>query len=226
MKKIKLLFVVLILSFSVSLWAQEKQPLQKKAMNLTFENIAVGKIPANWKVEATNKRTPLATWQVIEDSTAPSGEKVLALTGFNQTFGGTFNLCWNDRVQFLNGSIAVYFKANSGLEDEGGGVIWRARDKDNYYIARYNPLEDNFRIYYVKDGARRMLASARLKLAAHQWHSMKIVQNENIISGVLNGKKYLEVENKTFSKAGGIGLWTKADAATSFDDFSVVSLKK
>ena len=226
MKRSTLALLTGILFLNTALWAQEKQTAPKKGVHLNFENIAVGKLPVNWKVEATNKRGPLATWQVIADSTAPSGKKILALTGFNQTFGGTFNLCWSDKVQFLNGIIAVQFKANSGLEDEGGGVIWRAQDKDNYYIARFNPLEDNFRIYYVKDGARRMLASARLKLAAHQWHSMKIVQNGNKISGFLNGKKYLEVENKTFSKAGGVGLWTKADAATSFDDFSVQMLKK
>ncbi len=221
MKRVKFAVFILVLTFIVSLWAQGKQPLAQKVISLNFENTAVGKIPAEWKIEATNKKGPLATWQVVKDSTAPSGKKALALTGFNQTFGGTFNLCWNNQINFLNGSISVQFKANSGEEDEGGGVIWRAQDKNNYYVARFNPLEDNFRIYYVKDGARRMLASARLKLAAHKWHSMKIVQNGNKISGFLNGKKYLEVENSTFSEAGGIGLWTKADAATSFDDFSV-----
>ncbi len=226
MKRSTLAVLAGILFLSTALWAQGKQPLAQKVVKQNFENIAVGKLPVNWKVEATNKRGPLATWQVVEDKTAPLGKKVLGLTGFNQTFGGTFNLCWDNQIKFLNGSISVQFKANSGEEDEGGGVIWRAQDKDNYYIARFNPLEDNFRIYFVKDGARRMLASARLKLAAHQWHSMKIVQNGNQISGFLNGKKYLEVENKTFSKAGGVGLWTKADAATSFDDFSVQMLKK
>ena len=226
MKKIKRLLIILFFSLSISLWAQEKQPLQQKVMSLTFEDIAVGQIPANWKIEATNKRGPLATWQVIEDRSAPSGKKVLALTGFNRTFGSTFNLCWTEHVHFLDGTIAVWFKANSGEEDEGGGIIWRAQDKANYYIARYNPLEDNFRIYYVKDGVRRKLASARIKLPAHQWHSMKIVQNGIKMSGFLNGKKYLEVEDETFPSAGGIGLWTKADAATAFDNFSLYNLKK
>ena len=105
-------------------------------------------------------------------------------------------------------------------------TIWRrVKDKDNYYIARYNPLENNFRIYYVKDGARRMLASARLKLPARVWHIMKIVHEGKDIGGYLNGQKYLVVEDDTFDEPGGVGLWTKADAATSFDDFGVIFAK-
>ena len=201
--------------------AQEKKEAEKGEIEFNFEDVPVGKIPANWKIEATNQKGPLATWQVVEDTSAPSGKKVLALTSPNHTFGGTFNLCWTDQMTFLNGEIEVHFKANSGVEDQGGGVIWRVIDRDNYYISRYNPLENNFRIYYVKDGARRMLASARIKLPSHKWHELKIVQDGKKISGYLNGKKLLEVEDDTFPNAGGVGLWTKADAATSFDDFEV-----
>ena len=221
MKKLRLILFVSVALFIVLLWAQDKQLSVANAAILTFEDIDSGKIPANWKVEATNQRGPLATWQVVEDTTAPSGTKVLALTSPNHTFGGTFNLCWTNKINFLNGVLTVHFKANSGEEDRGGGMIWRALDQDNYYIARYNPLENNFRVYYVKDGARRMLASARLKLPAHVWHVMKVVQQGKNISCYLNGKKYLVVEDDTFEKPGGVGLWTKADAATSFDDFQV-----
>lgn len=226
MRFLQLLLVAGVMFLSPSLRAQEKQPAAKNVFKFTFENVAEGKIPANWKVEATNQRGPLATWQVVKDSTAPSPKNVLALTRINHSFGGTFNLCRSDQIQFLNGIIKVHFKANSGIEDQGGGVIWRAKDKDNYYISRYNPLENNFRIYYVKDGGRRMLASARIKLPAHVWHELKIVQNGNKISGFLNGKKLLNVEDTTFSEPGGIGLWTKADAVTSFDDFSVQEKKE
>ena len=225
MKFLQFLLVSAIMLVSISLQAQTKKPPAKKECNLDFENLAPGKIPANWKVEATNQRGPLATWQALKDTTAPSGKNVLALTKPNHTFGGTFNLCWTRQIKFLNGVIKVQFKANSGVEDQGGGVIWRAIDKDNYYISRYNPLENNFRIYYVKDGARRMLASARIKLPAHVWHELKIAQHGEKISGYLNGKKLLEVKDFTFGKAGGVGLWTKADAVTSFDDFSVKEKK-
>ncbi len=201
--------------------AGQEAAARNRIVRFTFDELHGGVLPAGWKGQATNRRGPLATWKVTKDSSAPSGNKVLSLVKVNHTFGGTFNLCWTDRVHFLNGEIAVKFRANSGLEDQGGGVIWRVRDKDNYYICRYNPLEKNFRIYYVKDGARRMLASARIQLPAHQWHGLKITMNGDQMAGYLNGKKLLEVKDHTFPEAGGVGLWTKADAATSFDDFEI-----
>ncbi len=201
--------------------ASEAHETEEDEIEWTFENVPVGQIPQGWKIEGTNQRGPLATWKVVEEQDAPSGSHVLALTSPNHHSSGTFNLCWTDKVQFRDGEIEVQFKANSGKVDQGGGVIWRAKDKNNYYIARYNPLEDNFRIYYVKNGVRKMLASTQIKLPAHQWHEMKIEHKGNKIRGYLNGKKLLEVRDNTFPEAGGVGLWTKADAATSFDDFEV-----
>jgi len=224
-------FVTLFLSAVIFLFMHQmyaQSPLAKKnrTIVMSFENVQTGKLPVGWNVEGTNQRGPLATWQVIWDSTAPSGKKVLALTKTNHHFGGTFNLCWTKRISFLNGEIKVKFKALTGREDEGGGVIWRAQDKGNYYIARYNPLENNFRIYYVKDEARKILASARVKLAAHQWYELKITQQGHKINGYLNGKKLLQTTNATFGKPGGVGLWTKADAVTSFDDIEVTTTRK
>ena len=186
-----------------------------------FDDVPAGKLPAGWKVDATNQKGPLATWQIIKDTTAPSNDHVLAMTSPNHTFGGTFNLCWTDTVSFLDGEIEVRFKAVKGKEDQGGGVIWRVQDKDNYYIARFNPLENNFRIYYVRDGARKTLADARIALPAGKWHTLKIVQHGNRFEGYLNGKKLLQDMDNLFTKPGGVGLWTKADAVTSFDDFLV-----
>ena len=221
----KLLFINVLLIFAMSIFqpllAQNENAVKSNIVKLTFDNVKIGQLPAGWKIEGTNQRGPLATWKVIEDTTAPSGSKVLALTSTNHDFGGTFNICWTKDIKFLNGKIKVMFKANTGEEDEGGGVIWRAQDKGNYYIARYNPLENNFRIYFIKNEGRKILASARIKLLKGKWQEMEIVQNGKHITGYLNGKKLLEVDDNTFTKPGGVGLWTKADAVTSFDDFEV-----
>lgn len=139
----------------------------------------------------------------------------------NHTFGGTFNLCWTDTISFLSGEIEVRFKAVKGEEDQGGGVIWRVQDADNYYIARFNPLENNFRLYYVRDGARKTLADSRIKLASGEWHTLRIVQHGDRFEGYLNGNKLLEGTDTLFTKSGGVGLWTKADAVTFFDDFTI-----
>jgi hypothetical protein len=214
-----LIWAVFIVFFGATLYGGE----QKKEGRITwdFEGVALNRIPDGWKIEATNQKGALATWQVIEDLSAPSGKKVLALTDATQGLGSTFNLCWTDAIGFLNGEIEVAFKANTGKEDQGGGVIWRARDKNNYYVARFNPLEDNLRLYYVKNGSRKMLASASMKIPSGEWHRLKIVHNGETIESYLDGKKLIEVKDKTFLKPGGVGLWTKADAATSFDDLNI-----
>lgn len=222
-KSIPVFLLLLIFSAFSSLFGQGTKGSSR--IYMTFEDMPVGTLPAGWLVEGTRQKGPLATWKVIVDKSAPSGEKVLALTRTNHSFSGTFNLCWTKDTRFLNGEIRVKFKAVSGEEDEGGGMIWRAQDKNNYYIARYNPLENNFRIYYVKDGARRMLASARVVLPAGEWQYMKIMVSNHKMTGYLNGKKYLELTDQTFIRAGGVGVWTKADAVTSFDDFEVISSK-
>ncbi len=96
-----------------------------------------------------------------------------------------------------------------------------AWDFENVAIGGLNPLEDNFRLYSVHDGHRRTLAGARIALPAGKWHSMTIVQHGDHYAGYLNGKKLLEGESALFPEAGGVGVWTKADAVTEFDDFSV-----
>ncbi len=189
----------------------------------SYEDVAVGGLPTGWNVAATNRKGPLATWSVVEDPTAPSGKRVLAMTAQNHEFGGTFNICWTDTTAFLDGQIEVRFKAVEGIEDQGGGVIWRVQDKENYYIARFNPLENNFRIYYVRDGARKTLADIRVALPAGEWHTMKIVHRGTRMEGHLGGKKLLEATDDQFASSGGVGLWTKADAVTSFDDLVVLA---
>ncbi len=194
--------------------------LYAKTEKWDFENVVVGDLPKGWKISATHPKKPLAKWEVVETLAAPSGSKVLALSKINAYYGGTFNLCYTDSVDFKNGEISVDFKARSGRIDQGGGIMWRVQDSNNYYVARFNPLEDNFRFYIVTNGVRKQLASADVKLAKG-WHRMKILQNGAYFEGYLDGKKLLSCQDDQLNKSGGVGLWTKADAATSFDDFAV-----
>jgi hypothetical protein len=118
-------------------------------------------------------------------------------------------------------ALSVRMRAVSGKIDQGGGVVWRAMDANNYYIARYNPLEKNFRMYTVKGGGRSQLASATVDLPATEWHSLEVRMMGDHFEGSLNGKKYLDHRDATFLEAGAIGLWTKADAVTHFDDLEL-----
>ena len=187
-----------------------------------FENVKIATIPNGWHISATHPKKPLAIWKVIKAKDAPSGQKILALTHPNTSWfsSGTFNLCYTKKIDFKDGEISVKFKANSGNTDQGGGIMWRVQNNNNYYVARFNPLEDNFCFYIVKNSHRYELASADIKLSKG-WHKMSIVQHGSNLKGYLDGKKLINCNDMQLNKSGGVGLWTKSDAATSFDDFTV-----
>ncbi len=168
-----------------------------------------------WVVEATAQKGPLATWEMIDEK-GPAGEICVALSKPNHSSAGTFNLLCDTRTKFKNGQISVALKSISGEEDQGGGLMWRAKDKNNYYVARFNPLEDNLRLYQVKDGKRTKIANADVKKDFDVWTTLTVGQQGNKITISMDGKVLIESEATTFSEAGGIGLWTKADAATIF----------
>ena len=114
-------------------------------------------------------------------------------------------------------------KAVSGENDRGGGLVWRYRDNNNYYVCRWNPLENNFRVYHVLNGKRTQLATADVSAAPDDWHTVRAVQQGNHIQCYLDGKLLLDVADGTLQDAGAIGLWCKADAVSWFDDVSVQS---
>ncbi len=191
-----------------------------------FEDVAVGALPPGWHADATHPNGRIGKWAVVHDLSAPSPDHALGMVAAGESglfghYGSLFNLCWTDQARFRDGEISVRFKALSGREDQGGGLMWRVRDRNNYYVARFNPLEDNFRLYRVRNGHRRTLASADATLAHDQWHRMRIVLRGSHYSAWLDGRKLLDGDDATFPDAGGAGLWTKADAVTEFDDFTV-----
>lgn len=188
-----------------------------------FDNVGEGTLPAGWKIEATGQEKATAKWEVVKNARAPLGPGVLRLTATNHSQRGVFNICWTKDVSFFEGEIAVFLKGNSGRIDQGGGPIWRVRDRNNYYIARYNPLEENVSIYYVKDDKRVMLGyTGRIELE-DRWHVLKISHRGSRIRAYIDGEMKLMVNSgEHIKQKGGVGLWTKADAATSFDNFTVV----
>ncbi len=183
-----------------------------------FEDAPAGEVPVGWSVAKTGKG-PDSVWKVIEDPAAASGKQVLAqLAAYGPN--RVFNLCVCDESNLKDLEVSVKVKAVKGKLDQGGGPVWRYKDENNYYIARVNPLENNFRVYKVDNGKRTQLASAVVKAPAGQWHTIRITHKGNHIRCYLNGKLHLDVRDETFSEIGPVGLWTKADAVTSFDDFA------
>ena len=189
----------------------------------TFEDAKVGALPEGWSSAKTGKGEG-SVWKVRKDKSAPAGANVLTQTS-SAGPNPLFNLCVADKSNYKDVNLTVSFKALTGKIDQGGGPVWRYKDANNYYIARMNPLEDNFRVYKVVDGRRRQLDSSNVKASAGKWHTIRIVHKGNQIQCYLNGKLHLGVKDDTFTDAGKIGLWTKADAVTSFDKLSVMLTK-
>lgn len=189
----------------------------------TYEDAAAGKLPDGWSRAQTGKGEG-SVWKVRQDESAPAGANVLTQTS-SAGPNPLFNLCVAAKSSYKDVDLTVSFKALTGKIDQGGGPVWRYKDANNYYIARMNPLEDNFRVYKVVDGRRQQLGSSDVEAPAGKWHTIRVVQKGNQIQCYLNGKLHLDVKDDTFTDAGKIGLWTKADAVTSFDKLSVATPK-
>jgi hypothetical protein len=132
----------------------------------------------------------------------------------------TFNVALVEGTSYKDIDLSVKLKAVAGETDRGGGLVWRAKDAKNYYIARYNPLEDKYRVYKVQDGKRTMFKGEKVP-GDEKWHTLRVTMVGPKITCYLDGKKHLEAEDSTFPEAGMIGLWSKADAKSYFDDLNV-----
>jgi len=178
-------------------------------------------LPSGWETGITGKGA--AKWEIVTDDTAPSGSHVLKQLG-EATF------CWAAKTdeRIKDGFAEVKFKPISGKEDQAGGIVFRFRDANNYYIVRGNALEDNVVLYKTVKGKRSSLQvkgrtfgyGVDTKVPKGKWSTLRVEFRGNLFTVLLNGKKLFEVEDETFKEAGGVGVWTKADSVTVFDDFS------
>jgi hypothetical protein len=178
-----------------------------------FDTEAAGKLPASWRQGVTGKGAP--RWEVREDGSAPSRPNVLRQSG-----SGTFPWCVLRESSIEDGYVEVRFRALGGKEDQAGGVVWRWKDGDNYYVARANALENNVSLYYTANGRRNTLRYVDAPVPRNAWHTLRVEFAGSQIRVALNGKTYIEFKDESIKGAGAVGVWTKADSVTSFDDFS------
>jgi hypothetical protein len=192
----------------------------EKPRVLRFDKGDLGKVPAGWKSDKTGQGDG-SVWKVVADDTAPSKTGcALAQTAAGPS--ALFNLCVADQPSLKDVDVSVAFKALKGEKDRGGGLVWRYQDANNYYVARMNPLEDNLRLYKVIAGKRIQLETKEdLKVPVNEWHTLRVTMKGEQIEVYLDGKKHLQGKDNAIAKAGKVGLWTKADAQTAFDDLKV-----
>ena len=196
-------------------------PLQSsgKGFVYDFDRDAAGQMPGKFHGALTGQGEK-GKWVVKVDSSAPSQPNVLAQVSNDKT-DYRFPLAIADEGSFQDLDLSVKFKAVSGEVDRAAGLVFRLRDANNYYIVRANALESNYRLYRVVAGKRVQFAGANFKVASGEWHELRVECIGNRITCYYDGDKKIESTDDTFKEAGKVGLWTKADSVTYFDDLRV-----
>ena len=178
-----------------------------------FDSVKPGTLPEGWTCGVTGKGSPI--WKVEADATAPSQPNVLKQSG-----SGTFPWCVNQSARITDGFVEVKFKPIAGREDQAGDLIWRFKDADTYYLARANALENNVSLYHVEKGQRLTIKYVSAPVPTKQWHALRVEFSGKTINVIFDGKRYVGLENDQIAGSGAVGVWTKADSVTAFDDFS------
>ena len=188
-----------------------------------FDGDPPGAIPKGFVVGTLFDGRPAGEWKILKTDRAKSAPQVLA-----QLMGKGFEHAY--KVVLINGIISsdldlqVSFLPIEGKADMGGGLIWRAADDRNYYLTRANPLEQNIRIYRVVKGIRHLLQNFDQTIHMNQWHTLHVVTRGCQIQVFYDEKPVFDLCDQTFT-TGRIGLWTKSDAVTYFDDLRLQILK-
>jgi hypothetical protein len=197
---------------------------------IRFDHAIPGKLPADWTVAMTHAGAP-PHWEIVRDGSAPSPPNVLAQLSRDRT-AGRFPLAIWEKAQIRDGEISIAFKTVDGSIDQAAGIVWRYHDPNNYYIVRANALENNVVFYKVENGVRNSIAPKGLPsrsygvkhmIPSRRWNNLKVSFAGAKIAVFFNQERLFEAEDTTFPKPGKVGLWTKADSVTYFDDFTVVS---
>lgn len=191
------------------------------AETVNFDNAATGAAPDGWTLTMTGRGQP--KWTIEAEPTAPSKPNVLKQSG-----QATFPLALKNGTRIQDGFIEVRFKAIAGSEDRAAGLVWRAKDANNYYVVRANALEGNVVLYKTIKGVRSALDivgrkggyGVKVSVPSGQWHTLRCEFAGTRFKVTYDGKPMFEVEDASIRDAGMIGLWTKADSVTVFDDLT------
>ena len=188
---------------------------------IAIDRMMPGSPPAGFTFARTG-RGGEGKWNVVEDPTALIGRAIEQSSTDRTDY--RFPLAIHDSLSAANLNVELRFKAVGGEIDQAGGIAVRLEDADNYYVARANALENNVRFYRVVNGRREQLAGADLRVTANEWHTLGLRAEGERFSVSYDGKALFSLADKTFTQAGGVALWTKADSVTRFDHLKITTL--
>ena len=194
-----------------------------------FDKGTLGQPPPGFSFALTGKGKP-GKWVIKKDEASPDHRNVLAQTDADPT-DYRFPVCVFDGIAAEDVDVSVKFKPISGKGDQGAGIVWRYKDKDNYYIVRANALEGNVVLYKVQNGKRTDLPlrgvgrtyGKKESVPSGTWGTLRVVAQGDLFEVFHDGNKLYEVEDDTFKGAGKVGLWTKADSVIYFNDFRITT---
>jgi hypothetical protein len=188
---------------------------------VNFADEPEGAQPRGWISTCTGMGEP--RWTVERDVTATAASKIVRQSGH-----GKFPLLLRKNTKIRDGFIEAKFKTVAGSRDRAAGLVWRAQDANNYYVARANALEDNVVLYKVAAGVRSPLDIVGRKggygvdvsVPTGRWLALRVEFRSSRFQVSYDGKLLFEVEDSTFVDGGQVGLWTKADSVTQFDEIA------
>ena len=188
----------------------------------SFDGEATDKEPPGFMFSRTGNGSP-GQWLVRAEADAPSPPNVVAQMDADPT-DYRFPVAVLDKPTFLNLELSVKCRPVDGKVDQACGLVFRYHDENNYYVARANALENNVTLCVFKNGKRRQIKGALVKFAGQTWHELRVDAVAAHLRVFFDGKKVIDAKDKTFGQAGKVGLWTKADSLTYFDDLNVAPL--
>ena len=197
---------------------------------IDFEAMPPDQPPSGFTTAVTGDGAP-GEWLVREEPGAPSGTHALTQVS-SAPARAQFPLAIHDGLTAADVELSVSFKPLSGSIDQAAGLVWRYLDEDNYYIVRANALEGNVVAYKVENGERTdlpLVGQGDLRLEAevpsNEWSTLGVRMTGDRFTVSLNGTDLFEVQDQTFTEPGKVGLWTKADSVTAFDDLTITPLR-
>ena len=188
-----------------------------------FEDGQENAAPSEFSFTSTGNGR-VGQWVIKTEASAPSGTHVLAQVD-RDTTDFRFPMAVADQPLLADLRLAVHCKSVSGKVDQVCGLVFRYQDENNYYVTRANALEDNVNLYHVVNGQRRQFAGWRGQVTGNTWHTLQAEARGDHFTISWDGQQIIDAHDQTFSQAGKVGVWTKADSVTYFDDLSVESLQ-
>lgn len=223
MRRSTIVSCVMTVFVTATLFAHARSETSSPVHMWNFDKDQVGALPTGFSIGTLFDGRPAGDWQVLATDHAHSPPHVFAQLGAKGA-EHAYKVVLNNDAIASDLDLRVAFLPIQGQADMGGGLIWRAADDRNYYLARANPLEQNIRVYRVVKGVRHLLQNVDQTIDVRRWHTLRVIHRGCQITIFYDDKQVLALCDTTFH-GGKVGLWTKSDAVTYFDDLRLVQVK-